>query len=68
MSATDEDTSGRSSLIREALFELAVDFVDNKFPKNETSAHGGPATPGRGEAIVLLTEFVCYLTNNSGAR
>lgn len=31
-----------------------ADLVDKYFPKNDTAALGGPATPGRGSASVMV--------------
>ena len=37
-------------------------FIEEHYPKNRTAADGGPPTPGRGEAVVLLTRFVMGLS------
>lgn len=50
------------SVTREELLNAIPDFVDEKFPKNDTAASGGAATPGRGDAVVLLTQFVLAAT------
>lgn len=48
---------GASVEVREIL-DLLPDFIEEHWPKNDTSAKGGPKTPGRGEATAAITLFV----------
>jgi len=47
-------------------FESITDVADSRYPKNETAAHGGAATPGRGEflrdAAILCVDLTVALT------
>lgn len=36
--------------------ETLIDLVDQHFPKNETAAQGGAPSPGRGQAMVLVSQ------------
>jgi hypothetical protein len=52
-----------SVYFKQELLDMIPVFVEKHYPKNDTAAHGGPATPGRGEATVLLTRFIMELSN-----
>lgn len=45
-------------MTKQELYDAIPEFVDRHWPKNDTAAHGGAPTPGRGEVAVLLTRFV----------
>jgi hypothetical protein len=43
---------------KQELLDAVPAYVDEHWPKNDTAAEGGPATPGRGEAAVAITRFI----------
>jgi hypothetical protein len=53
------DDSPGSTL--QQLLDALPDFVERHWPKNTTAEHGGPATPGRGEAMAAVAMFITEL-------
>jgi hypothetical protein len=43
---------------RQQLRDAVPDFIETYYPKNETAAAGGAATPGRGEAMTVIAAFI----------
>ena len=56
-------TNSHDPELAHELYQAIPRFVENHFPKNDTAAHGGAPTPGRGEAAVLLARFVSEITH-----
>jgi hypothetical protein len=50
-----------STWTREDLRQAVPDFIERHWPKNDTAAQGGPATPGRGEAMAAVAMFIFEL-------
>jgi len=51
-------SSRTTGMTKEQLLAAVPDYVDRCWPKSDTAAQGGPATPGRGEAVVAITRFI----------
>ena len=43
------------------LYDAMPEFIERHWPKNDTAATGGPATPGRGEAMAAIAMFIAEL-------
>jgi hypothetical protein len=46
---------------REDMERALPAFIERHWPKNGTAENGGPATPGRGEAMTAVAMFLAEL-------
>ncbi len=53
---------------KDDLQQALPDFIERHWPKNDTAADGGHATPGRGEAMAAIAMFIEELELTDSAR
>lgn len=51
----------REAYTKNQLYDLMPRFIERHWPKNDTAANGGPATPGRGKAMAAIAMFIAEL-------